>query len=184
MTSSVPGIARRYGKALLRVVVDQKGDAREVAESLAELAGRSTAHTDVERVLASPAVPVDRKLLVLDALGRGKVLHPFVSNLLNVLAKNDRLSLLPAVDEAYRKALDAHEGVIEGEVVTPEPLGDSERKALEARLSQLSGKTLKLRYRTDLKLLGGLVVRTGNTIYDASVVTQLETFKRRVLAAY
>ena len=67
-------------------------------------------------------------------------------------------------------------------MTTPEPLDDRQKKDLEKRLSERMRKTLRLTFRTDPSVLGGVVIQTGNFIYDASLVTQLEKLREKVLA--
>ena len=85
--------------------------------------------------------------------------------------------------DQFRKVLDEHNKVESGEVVSPRPLSETQQSELAKQLGKARGKTMKLSYRTDPRLIGGLVVRLGNRVYDASVVKQLELFQEKAQSA-
>ena len=105
-------------------------------------------------------------------------------NLLRVMAAKERMPVLPMVRAAYRRQVDEHEKVEKAEVVTSYALSKKEEKALIGRLSEITGKTVRAEFRTDPELVGGLIIRIGNLIYDSSVTTQLARFKERLLSTY
>jgi len=99
------------------------------------------------------------------------------------MAAKERIPILEFVRESYRRQLDEHRNMEKAEVVTPQALSKAEEKALIGKLEQLTGKTVRAEFRTDSNLMGGLLVRIGNRIYDASVTAQLARFKERLLSA-
>jgi F-type H+-transporting ATPase subunit delta len=68
-------------------------------------------------------------------------------------------------------------GFAEAEITSARPLGDSERRALEAEVEKLIGKKVRARYTQDPAVLGGAIVKVGSTIYDGSIKGQLERIK-------
>lgn len=177
-------VAGRYGRALLQVALEQKADLQRIARELAELGALIEGHADLDRILASPAVAPARKVGLVEKLLEGAGVSRPTGNLLRVMAAKDRIPLLRLVEEAYREALDEHEQVETAEVSTAHPLTEAQQEKLASELAALSGKRIRLNFTTDPALLGGLVVRIGNRIYDASIVTQLRQFKQRVLSTY
>ena len=71
-------------------------------------------------------------------------------------------------------------GLADAEVTSARELSDAERRALEARVGEVTGKKVRARYRTDAKVLGGAVVKVGSTIYDGSIRGQLERLKQEL----
>lgn len=175
-------VAGRYAKALLQVALEKKADPERLDQELQEFAGLLTEHPRLQRTLGSPAIFPDKRVSIVDALLTSDSFSPYTRNLLRVMAVKQRIALLHEVREQYRRALDAQQKIASAKVTSAHPLSEAQKRALAERLSELTGKTMRLHFETDPDILGGLVVRIGNRIYDASVVTQLRGFKERALA--
>jgi F-type H+-transporting ATPase subunit delta len=176
-------IANRYARALLQVVVEKKEDPERIERELAEVVALLESHADLGRTLGSPAVVSARRVAVVDDLVRRSKWTETTANLLRVMAAKERIPILEFVRESYRRQLDEHQNIEKAEVVTPQALSKAEEKALIGKLEQLTGKTVRAEFRTDSNLMGGLMVRIGNRIYDATVTAQLARFKERLLSA-
>ncbi len=101
-------------------------------------------------------------------------LDPLVANFLRVVANNRRLAQLPAVIAAFEAQLAAKRGQVAAEVVSAQPLSDTQRAALTASLIQAGHANVRLVEKVDQSLLGGLVVKIGSRLYDNSVRTKLQ----------
>jgi F-type H+-transporting ATPase subunit delta len=102
-------------------------------------------------------------------------------NVLRLLAKNERVLLVAFVAESFHRLVLEHRQIQPGEVVSAHALSGDQKKRLAGQLGQALGKTMELTFRTDPEILGGVVVRVGNRIFDASVTTQLRRFKEKAL---
>ena len=130
-----------------------------------------------------PAVPVQRKRAVMVELVERARLSPILSKLLVLLAERDRLVLLPDLLSAYRERVLDHQQIVRAEVTTASPIGPDQAQAIERGLAKVTCRTVRLGVRTDPSLIGGVVARIGDTIYDGSVTTQLERMKKRLVEA-
>lgn len=175
-------VANRYARALLQVVVEKKEDPERIDRELGEVVTLIEAHPDLGQALCSPAVVSSRRVAVIDALVSKSKWGVTSSNLLRVMAAKERMPMLGLVREAYRRQLDEHQKIEKAEVVTSHALSKAEEEALIGKLGQLTGKTVRAEFRTDSNLMGGLIVRIGNRIYDATVTAQLARFKERLLS--
>jgi F-type H+-transporting ATPase subunit delta len=97
-----------------------------------------------------------------------------------LLAERDRLVLLPDLLAAFRDRLLDYQNVVRAEVTTAVPLDGGRTAAIERSLAQATGRNVALTTRVDPALVGGLVARIGSTVYDASIVTQLQKLKQRL----
>jgi len=114
--------AARYARALFDVSVQDR-DLRQVEADLAACADLIDGHDTLSRVLLNPAIPTPRKRAVVDALvGQIGDIAPPVARLLRLLAERDRVGLLPQVLRFYRARVLDHQGVIEAQVTTAQPL--------------------------------------------------------------
>ena len=175
-------VANRYARALLRVALEKKEDPGRIDAEIGEVIALLESHPELGVPLGSPAVVSSRRVSVVDALVSKSKWSATVSNLLRVMAAKERIPFLELVREAYRRQLDEHQNIEKADVVTPLPLSKAEEKALVGKLEKLTGKTVRAAFRTDSNLMGGLIVRIGNRIYDATVTAQLAKFKERLLS--
>jgi len=175
-------IANRYARALLQVVVEKKEDPERIERELSEVINLVAAHPDLGQTLESPAVVAERRAAVIDDVAKRSKWTKTTANLLRVMAAKERFAILELVRDAYRRQVDEHRNMEKAEVVTPHALSKAEEKALIGKLEQLTGKTVRAEFATDSNLMGGLIVRIGNRIYDATVTAQLARFKERLLS--
>lgn len=177
-------VARRYAKGALQAVLQlnlpNQGPDR-VAGDLATLAATVAEHRALERMILNPAIDARDKAAVIDEVADRLGCGTVARKLLAVLAGNERLDHLAAVAESLRRLVDDHLGVIDAEVTTPVPLSERDLADLTDKLAGVTGRTVRLRARTDPRLLGGLVTRIGDMIYDGSLLHQLARIRGRMI---
>jgi F-type H+-transporting ATPase subunit delta len=174
---------RRFARALFDVARAEGLDLERVQTELAGVVALVSGHETLARVLGSPAIPAARKrAIVEELLARSPVSTPLARTLL-LLAERDRLVLLPELAEAYDERLLDHQQVVRAAVTAAAPLPPDRAEALRGALARATGRDVRLAVRVDPDLLGGAVARIGSTVYDGSVVTQLERLKARLETA-
>ena len=172
--------ASRYARALLDVVLHEKADPSQVEGELAafvDLVGRDET---LKKVMLNPAVPAPRKRAAIAEITRRASLTSVLRKLLILLAERDRLVLLPDLLAAYRDRLLDHQKVLKAEVTTAFGLDGARTQAIERRLAEVTGRTVRLTTSVDPALVGGVVARLGSTVYDGSVRTQLLKLKSKL----
>ncbi|VAW79420.1 ATP synthase delta chain [hydrothermal vent metagenome] len=95
------------------------------------------------------------------------------SNLLTMLAENDRLSQLPMIAALYHQFRDEAEGTVEAEVISAQPLSEAQKNAIAGALKQRLGRDVQLNCSVNEDLVGGAVIRTGDLVIDGSAVEHL-----------
>lgn len=173
--------------------------ARSYAETLFELAGRHDALTQYGDAMETVATLIeddrkfrifletpriddaDKKAVVRKAFGDSLPKH--VVNFIQVTIDKRRQKLLRAIAQQYHALLDAHLGREHVQVTVARPLDDAGRDMVAQRLSAALGTQAIPHVRVDPDIVGGLIVRTGNTIYDGSVRSRLDGMRRRLLQA-
>ena len=173
--------AARYARALLDVVLNERGNPEQVEQELASIADLLTRHPELQRALTNPAIPVTGKRGVIQELTNRIKVSPPVGKLLVLLADRDRLGLLPDLLAVYRERLMDYRQVVRAEVTTAVPLSQDRAAQLEKRLSELTGRRVTMTAKVDPSLIGGIVTRIGSTVYDGSVATHLETMKQKLM---
>jgi F-type H+-transporting ATPase subunit delta len=175
--------ATRYARALLDVAVKEQADVRQLEAQLVEFAGLFEQHPTLAKVLLNPAVPVPRKRAAVAELVALANVKPVLGKLLLLLAGRDRLVLLPDLVAAYRERLLDYLKIVRAEVTTAAALPADRAKAVEQRLAELTGRTVTVDARVDPSIIGGVVARIGTTVYDGSIVTQLQKMKERLVGS-
>jgi F-type H+-transporting ATPase subunit delta len=173
--------ANRYARALFDVAVKEKQDLGTIDRDLAEFIDLLKQHATFGKVLLNPAVPAPRKRAAVASVISQAKLSPAVAKLLVLLAERDRFILLPDLLEAYRQRVRDFQKIVRAEVVTAAPLSAERAQAVERGLEQASGRHVQMDLRVDPSLVGGVVARIGSTVYDASVATQLQKMKQRLV---
>ena len=170
-------LAAVYAKALLGAT-DRAGNTEAVLEELEALLSEVFQQLPkLESTLTSPRVGQAEKLRLLE-LAIGSRVSQSLLDFLKGLARRGRLDCLRAITRAARQQLNEIRGRVEVTLVTAEPLGeDSTRQAAE-RLQTALGQEIDLSTSVDPDLIGGAIVRVGDTIFDGSVINRLEQMRR------
>lgn len=173
-------VARRYATALADVVT-ASGEAQEVQKELVDWSEMMQSNEQLLEVFRNPTIPYDQKRKVLNTLIARTRVRPTTANFLQVLLQNQRLSELGEVNKRFAQILDERSGVVSAQVTTARPVPESSQEALSAKLTAMTGKSVRLSFTTDEDLIGGIVTRIGSTIYDGSVRNQLQQVKERLV---
>lgn len=179
---SLDTIANRYASALTDVIIE-RGEVNEVTTELERFATLIQAHIELRNVFASPVLAVERKQAVLGELLSRLKLRQTTSNFLRLLLENQRLHYLDQMLSGLRRELDARREIVSAQVTTARPVGDHERDLLRDRLRVAVGKEVRLQFRTDPAIIGGVVARIGSKIYDGSIKNQLAQVKKQLAQA-
>jgi F-type H+-transporting ATPase subunit delta len=164
--------ARRYAKALLELAREQGGQ-EAVGAELARVA-EVLADPGLAQILALPNLPLKTRREVAEQLGTTLSLQPLTSNFLRVLAENDRLDVVPEIENAYQHLLERALGRVRAKVRSAAPLSAEELNALVAAFSHLTHMSVIPTVELDPELLGGVMVEIEGRVYDASLKTQLQ----------
>jgi len=172
--------ATRYAKALLDVVV-KESDPAQVERDLTTIVSATTGHDELRRVITSPSTPHSARVSVMQALAeRAQVQRP-VARLLTLLAERGRLELLPVLLDVYRERLLAHNNEVRAAVTSATPLTPETLGALQARLSDVTGKKVQLDATVDPAIIGGVITRIGGTVHDGSIRNQLARMHQQLV---
>jgi F-type H+-transporting ATPase subunit delta len=173
-------IARVYAEALMQAA-DRHAQADAMAEALDSLAlDVFRADGRIEAFLASPAVPKKAKAAVIKEVFGSRSGQLF-ANFLLVLNDHGRLGLLRYVRAAYLELLDRRASRVRVQVQSARPLAPDQRQRLQEELHTTLKLEPILKEQVDPELIGGMTVRVGDWLYDASLRTQLEDLRNQIL---
>jgi F-type H+-transporting ATPase subunit delta len=158
-------------------VASEKGTAQEWLAQLIDL-GQLLVDRDLLVAMRSPNVTDDQKQAVIESLAPNLV--PELRNLTRLLIRRSRIHIVPAVAEAFANYLDEARGRVEAEVTSARALSDDEVRAIEIQLNRRTGRTVTLKTALEPSLIGGIVIRVGDELIDASIATRLERLRQRM----
>lgn len=174
--SNQTDVGARYAKALFDLALENKAlDAVEA--DLKSLKAACEESADLRRLLHSPGFTAENKGKVLTAIGQAAQFNPTTMNFLGLLAANRRASALLAVIATFERLSTAHRGVVAAEVTTAIKLSAAQAKEVKATLAQALGKDPEITTRVDPSILGGLKVKVGSRLFDASLRSKLDSLK-------
>lgn len=175
-------LGHEYGKALLGAA-DKVGLLDRVLEELESLVDDVLDKLpQFDATLSSPRVETADKIRMLDNAFAGKM-SPLMLNFLKVLVDRGRFGSLRAIRRAARKIYNELRGRMEVTVRTATPLSNPLRQTIVERLKSQLGKDIELTTQVDPDLLGGIVVKIGDTLYDGSLKNRLERTRGVALEA-
>lgn len=168
--------ARRYAEAAFEVARrdnDVQGWLRDL-----QMAAETVKQPDIAEFFRDPKVSREEKV---ETVGNTfQSMPPHVVNLVRILAARDRIHLLPAILQEFT-ALDREaKGILEARVTVARPIDQREQDEVRRRLEQLTGKSVELRTDVDPSILGGIVVRMGDRLIDASVAGRLQRLRQEI----
>jgi F-type H+-transporting ATPase subunit delta len=168
------GAGRRYAEAAFQLA-SRDGAVDAWQRDLALAAGLARDER-IARAVDSPAVPFgERRKIVEEMLAKPSL--PGVRNLALLLAERGQFAIFPAVVAEYDALVRRSRGIVAATVTTPSPLTKAELAQVLAHVEQLAGAKVELTTATDPRLLGGLTVRIGDQLIDASVQGRLERLR-------
>jgi F-type H+-transporting ATPase subunit delta len=170
-----------YAKALLGAA-EKAGNAELVADELNSFIDDVLASMpSIESTLVSPRVASEAKAAMLDKALGGKATVELL-NFLKVVARHGRFDCLRAIRQAVRKQLNELRGRVEVLLTTAQPPSQESVELIVNRLKALLGKDVDLQVDIDSELIGGVKLRIGDTVYDASVANRLVRLKDELLS--
>jgi F-type H+-transporting ATPase subunit delta len=171
----------QYANALADIVLEQ-GAGEPARKQLEDFAAAYAESTELRNFLASPAVGRPEKHGVIEKLVSRLGASRIIRNFLFVVVDNQRTHLLPGILETFEHVLQQRQGVAEAEVVSAVELSSKQKSTLQLTLERMTGKKVEAKYTLEPGLLGGAVVRIGDTIYDGSVKNRLDLLRARLVA--
>ncbi|MCY4401205.1 MAG: ATP synthase F1 subunit delta [Candidatus Poribacteria bacterium] len=171
-------VAKPYARALYEAAVEQNALTAIIAdiEKMRELLDQSEELTQfINTPLLSPQIKSDTfQQLFTDGM------HPLTINFFKLLAQKQRERYLIAIMNVFSDIVDEAAGRIAAKVTTAVPITQNQEQRLIQQLSAYSGKQVRLETDTDERIQGGFIVQLGDTVFDASVATQLQRLKQQL----
>ena len=178
---SAGSLARRYAKALMELGTED-GSYQRLGKELETMAKAIKNSKELSDLLANPVVPrSDREKIILAILQRTAA-SKTTTNTCKLLLDRERLSILPDISRELNAMIDQKSDQVTAEVTSAVALTPAQTNELRAALEELSGKKIQIQAKEDPALLGGVIAKVGDLVYDGSLRTQLRDLRRNMAA--
>lgn len=175
-STTASGVASRYANALFELA-DERGGLEQAGADLASLQQAIGESDDLARLLRSPIVSREEHARATTAVAERIGASETVRSFLGVLAAQRRLGVLPAIIDEFARLLAAHRGEETAEVTSAQALDDAQLDSVRDAVAKYAGRPVQLAASVDPSLLGGVVVRIGSRMIDASLKTKLHNLE-------
>ena len=173
-------IARNYAETLLSLA-KKAGDVDGWGVTMLGVADAFNTDPSLRNFLGSPKVSPAQKSEVLSRALSDRVPSLFL-RFLQILVTKRRQMLVPAISNEYQNLLDREHGRVHATVTVARETSEEERKRIAAQLTKALGREVVAHLAVDPRIIGGVVVRYGDTVMDGSVRKRLATLKSRMTA--
>jgi len=174
-------LGRRYAKAVLDLAREQ-GELDPVLRDVTALFRAWKASAELRAIVRNPVVPRPALKVALDALMDELGCSKLMRNTVNLLADKGRLGRLDEVLDALQELAEAETGRVRVEVVSAKPLSEAYYARLTGKLQRVTDREVVLVKKEDPSLIGGVVTRVGDRLFDGSLSNRLSELKETLLA--
>jgi F-type H+-transporting ATPase subunit delta len=171
----------QYANALADIALAQ-GAAEPTVKQLDDFAAAFAESAELRTFLASPAVDLQAKHGVIEKLVARLGASRIIRNFLFLIADNHRSHILTEIVAAFQQVVRQRQGLAEAEISSAVEMSAAQKAELAKTLERLTGKKIETKYSLDPALLGGAVVRIGDTIYDGSLRSRLNEMRAHLAA--
>merc|ERR1712051_1169639 len=170
----------RYATALFMA---SGGKLDKVYGDMVGLREMMQASTDFKLLIETPGVDPESKVLALESVCSKAGADGAIVNFLKVLVENKRINMLARVIDLFEVFYRAEKGMVLCQVTSAGALSEAQKSQVKAAMKQRAdeGSTIIMEYNTNPAILGGLIVKMGDAVFDNSVSTRLERIQNQLL---
>jgi F-type H+-transporting ATPase subunit delta len=173
-------IAEVYARALFEVA-SERDELDELHEQLGQFADAMSENRDLMQFFFSPYFSSEEKKAALGRVIEGA--NPAFVNFLEALIERHRMPVIFRIRDRFEQMWEDERKLLPVEITSAIELDETIVRSIGDRVGEQTGRTVELSSRVDPEILGGIVLRVGNFILDASIVNRLEQLRKQVARA-
>lgn len=175
-------IARRYAGAFFaHINANHSSSAAKIWDELSSLASLFHASDDFANVVKNPTISQEDKYAIFESLKKSGKISDELFKFIALLIEKKRLILIADIDKAIKSFIMEAENKVEAEAVFASKTDDAVKKELVKRLEYLTGKKVILQEKVDPSVIGGVKVKLGSKLFDATIKGQLDKLKTSLM---
>ena len=172
----VSGVAGRYATALFELA-EEANAIDAVAADLSSFSAMLAESADLRRLIESPAFSAQDQVAAINAILAKAGISGIAASFIGLVASKRRLFALPGMIQGYKNLVAQAKGIVSAEVTLAEPPTPKRLDEIRAALKGVAGKDVDVAVKIDPALIGGLVVKMGSRMVDASLKTKLNSIR-------
>ena len=176
METIVSGVAGRYASSLFQLAQETK-TVDAVAADLDRLSALIAESGDLRSLIESPRYSAKEQEKAMTSIASAMGMKSYAANFIRLVAAKRRLQTLPDMIRAYRDLVASSKGIVKADVRVAQAPSDKVAKDIEGMLRDLAKADVSANLTVDPSLIGGLVVKMGSRMVDASVRTKLNSIR-------
>jgi F-type H+-transporting ATPase subunit delta len=180
MAATVGSVARRYARALFEIGV-ARGSFEAFGRELDDLTTTYEVSPELRQALENPGFKADQRRALLTKILPRVAPSREVQSFALLLLDRGRIGALPFIARAYREMLDDRMGRVRAKVLSAKPLDLATQDSVKRALERRTGKKVVMTTEVDASLIGGIVARVGDLVFDGSLRSRLDTLRGRIL---
>lgn len=175
-------IARRYAGAFFaHINANHSSSAAKIWDELSSLASLFHTSDDFANVVKNPTISQEDKYAIFESLKKSSKISDELFKFIALLIEKKRLILIADIDKAIKSFIMEAENKVEAEAVFASKTDDAVKKELVKRLEYLTGKKVILQEKVDPSVIGGVKVKLGSKLFDATIKGQLDKLKTSLM---
>ncbi|RMD49555.1 MAG: F0F1 ATP synthase subunit delta [Ignavibacteria bacterium] len=174
-------VSTRYAKALMEIA-EEKNLFDTVSEDMDLVEKTLASSKELRKIIASPIVDSEKKKSIVKAVFENKI-SPEVLNFLTFVLVKNRDDLFYDIVRRFTELRDVKAGIVNVDITSAVELDDNSRSKMIEKFENYSGKKIRANFSVDDSIIGGFLVRIGDTVVDASVTHQLAELKKQLKTA-
>ncbi len=175
-------VAERYAQAIFELGFEQN-ELAPLRDQVTKFGAVVSASDELRGALTNPLIPAQEREGIVQGIATALGISALGTRCLRLIARRSRMGDLSAIAERLAQLVDEKEGVLRGTVVTATDMPESYFEALTREIESATSRRVILERSVDSALIGGAIARLGDTVLDASVRGQLESFEGQIIRA-
>lgn len=165
-------IGYRYAKSAF-ALAEEKNIVEETREDMGMIANVISSNREFAAFLKSPLISSSKKLTIVNEIFGGNYKSELAEMLVQLVVRKGREMYLPQVAESFLRLYDEAKKILRGVLTSAVPLSSDQMKKIKASMEEKSGKTFEMESEVNPELIGGFVLKVGDTLFDGSVASSL-----------
>ena len=172
-------IADRYAEAILDLA-QEKECLDYVKNDLVTLSNTINQNADFKTFLEHPIIPNNDKKEIIETIFKESI-SPYVINLAKLLIDRNRIFILSAIAESFKKLFNKRFNIVVAHITTAIEVNESIKTSIQQKLKELLNKHVEIESKINPDIIGGVVIQIDDSIIDGSINGRLEAIKRQLI---
>lgn len=175
------GIAKRYANAVFEIISNDKNK-QKIAEEIKYFSSLFVNNSELRKTLTNPVFKIDLRSNILKEISKKIGFSDFTLKALTHILKASRISIINEISDILIDKIDKSMNIQKITVITSKKIDETNLKSIKKEIEKvIENKQPLYSYEIDESIIGGVIVKIGDTIYDNSVQTQLKNIKDKII---